>query len=404
MIKRIFMIMLWFFIVSSFEMAAANEFSGYIGVEGRLFFHSPASDDQKDYSASVAFQPEYYHKFESNQSIVFVPFARYDSADSERSHLDIREFNWLWATDSLELRVGVGKVFWGVTEFVHLVDIINQTDFIESVDLEEKLGQPMVQLSVPSDWGVFSLFVLPYFRERTFPDREGRLRFSIPIDTDDAIYESSAKKHHIDFAGRYSHFIGDWDIGLYYFRGTNREPWFLPQFNETGRLIHILPYYEQIDQAGLDAQLVFGQWLFKLETIYRWGQINRIYEENDFYASTGGFEYSFVRFAGTPMDLGIVAEWVFDERRENATTWYQNDLMAGFRLALNDAASTELLTWLMWDVDYSTRVFNVEASRRIGDSWKINLELKVFSDPSKDDLLYSIRDDDFVQIELDYYF
>ncbi|MDA7657788.1 hypothetical protein N8737_03705, partial [Verrucomicrobia bacterium] len=102
------------------------------------------------------------------------PFGRYDGADSERSHVDLREFHIQRIADQWEWRVGVSKVFWGVTESQHLVDVINQTDLVENVDGEDKLGQPMVNLSWISDQaGVIDLFYLPYFRERTFPGRGG---------------------------------------------------------------------------------------------------------------------------------------------------------------------------------------------------------------------------------------
>ena len=67
-------------------------------------------------------------------------------------NFDIRELNYLLFGETWEVRLGVDKVFWGTTEFVHLVDIVNQTDLVEDVDGEDKLGQPTVNLSVPSDW------------------------------------------------------------------------------------------------------------------------------------------------------------------------------------------------------------------------------------------------------------
>ena len=131
--------------------------------------------------------------------------------------------NYLWLADTWELRLGFGKVFWGTTEFVHLVDIINQTDRVEDISLEKKLGQPMVQLSIPRDWGIVDMFVMSYFRERTFPGRRGRLRSALVVDTDNPIYESANKEWQVDAALRYSHSIGDWDIGLYHFYGTGRD-------------------------------------------------------------------------------------------------------------------------------------------------------------------------------------
>jgi len=71
-----------------------------------------------------------------------------DEHDDNRTHGDIRELSWIHVGSNWETRVGVRKVFWGVTEGRHLVDIINQTDAVDQVDGEEKLGQPMINLSV----------------------------------------------------------------------------------------------------------------------------------------------------------------------------------------------------------------------------------------------------------------
>jgi hypothetical protein len=51
------------------------------------------------------------------------------------------------------------------------VDIINQTDLVENIDGEDKLGQPMVHFSYFGDWGVVDFFLLPYLRERTYPGK-----------------------------------------------------------------------------------------------------------------------------------------------------------------------------------------------------------------------------------------
>jgi hypothetical protein len=375
----------------------ANELSGYISAEGRYFFHDTLFDEQEKNSGSFAFQPEYYHEWEDGPSFLFVPFGRLDSADSKRTHFDIRELNYLWPTEDWEFRLGVGKVFWGVTEFVHLVDIVNQTDLVENIDGEDKLGQPMAHLSVPRDWGVWDVFLLPYFRERTFPGRKGRLRHALVVDTDHPMYESDDEEHHVDFAVRYSHTVGDWDFGIYHFVGTGREPTLLPGVDTKGRPV-LIPYYEQINQTGLDLQLVAGQWLWKLESLYRTGQ------RNDFFASIGGFEYTFVGIAETSMDLGVIGEYAYDERRDNATTVYENDAMFGLRLAVNDAESTEVLAGLIQDLDSTARALSVEASRRIGSNWKLFLQAWGFFDSPGEDLLYNVRDDDFLQIELAYYF
>ena len=375
----------------------AYELSGYVATEGRMFFHDATFPEQSRDGGSFAFQPEYYNQWESGQSFLFVPYGRYDSSDPQRTHFDIREMNLLYPTEDWEFQLGVGKVFWGVTEFVHLVDIINQTDLVENIDEEDKLGQPMARLSVPRDWGILDVFVLPYFRERTFPGPKGRLRHALVVDIDHPIYESDDEEQHVDFAARYSHTIGDWDIGISHFIGTGREPTFLPGIDSKSRPV-LIPYYEQINQTGLDLQLVAGQWLWKLESLYRTGQ------GDGFLASIGGFEYSFVGVAGSNVDLGLIGEYVYDERRDKATTIYENDAMLGMRIAANDVKSTEFLGGLILDMDSPACALTLEASRRFGSNWKLLMQAWGFFNSPKDDLLYNVQNDDFLQVALAYYY
>jgi len=373
-----------------------HELTGYLSAEGRLFFEDPLFLGQKHNNGSLAFRPEYYHEWQDGSSFTFVPFLRLDSADSERSHFDIREMNYLRLADGWELRVGIDTVFWGATEFYHLVDIINQTDGVEAIDGEEKLGQPMIHLSIPGNWGTGDLFIMPWFRERTFAGSSGRLRINPPVAADRAIYENADGQHHLDLALRYSHTLGIMDVGIYHFVGTGREPTLLPGLDNQGHPA-LIPFYQQIDQTGMDLQLVAGEWLWKLEAIYRHGQ------GRDFFATTGGFEYTFVRLAGSAADVGIIGEFAYDERRGAATTPFNNDVMAGLRLALNDAAGTEMLAGLSYDLDNSSRIFSLEASRRFRDRWKIFLETYLFVIHSED-IVYSLRDDDYISLEVAYYF
>ena len=377
--------------------AVANEFSGVVETQVRAFFNEPLYQDQHQHDASLAVAPEYYHQLENGSSITIAPFLRADSADSERSHFDLREMNFLWLTGAFELKIGISKVFWGAVEFVHLVDIINQTDLVEAIDNEEKLGQPMVQLSFPMDWGVVDMFVLPWFRERTFAGRKGRLRPELSVDVDNARYESSAGDHHVDLALRYSQTLGNADLGLYHFAGTGREPTLTPSLDDLNRPV-LVPYYEQIRQTGLDLQLVTGSWLWKLEAIYRTGQVE------DFFSGVGGFEYTLFGVFATGADLGIIAELAYDERGAMATTAFENDIMLGLRLVVNDAAGSELLTGLVYDYEDSSRALTIEASRRFGSGFKATLEAYFFSHLPNDDFLYDFRDDDFISVALAYHF
>ena len=344
----------------------AGEWSGYVSFDSRLFFQSPAFADQEDQDFSLAFKPEYYVDWANgSQQFGFSPFFRYDTADDQRTHADIRELYWRIEHDRWIAKAGVDIVFWGVTESQHLVDIINQTDLVENIDGEEKLGQPMLNLDYLSDWGNWQLYVLPYFRERTFPGKHGRLRTEPAVDTRRPEYESGSKEQHVDFALRWSHYFGDWDIGLAQFSGTSREPYLLPD-DSSGKL-RLIPLYLQIDQTSLDAQATKGAWLWKLEAIYNQNNLD------NYYAYVGGFERTSFGVANTPIDLGMLLEYHYDERGDEATNGLQSDIYLGLRLTTNDIASTMALAGILYDTDTDSVFGNIEASRRLSEAWTLRL-------------------------------
>jgi len=378
----------------------SNEWSGNINFEAKHFSNDALSSSQFNDYASVSIQPEWFHEWDGGKQLfTFVPFARWDQRDDERTHSDIRELSWLKVFKSSELRVGVRKVFWGVSESQHLVDVINQTDLVENMDGEDKLGQPMINYALIQDWGTLDLFVLPYFRERTFPGIDGRLRTTLHVDTDNPVYESSDKENHIDYAVRWSHSIGDWDIGLSYFDGTSRDPSFTwPALDADGNL-SLRPIYYLMQQTAIDLQATKEAWLWKVEAI------NRRVNNESYNAATAGFEYTLNGVFETASDIGIVMEYLYDDRKALASTPFEDDLMLGLRWTKNDVHDTSVLLGVIADLDDSSRLYSLEASRRLGESWKLNIEARVFNGiTDTTSPLYSFRQDDFIQLELGYYF
>jgi hypothetical protein len=379
----------------------AAEWSGFAAVDVRLFPEAALFPEQNDkfISPSVMLQPEFRHEWNSGTDrLTVIPFGRYDSLDKNRSHWDVREFNWLHQDNNWDIRAGVGKVFWGVTESRHLVDIINQTDFVENINSEEKLGQPMVNLNISSDYGNFSLFYLPYFRERTFPAPRGRVRFSLPVDEDNPEF-NGVNHWHQDFAGRWSRTFGDWDIGVAYFRGVGREPRLTPRFDNGPIPTALTPTYDLINQTSLDVQGALGNWLLKLEAFTRGGQGKR------FAAVVGGFEYTHYGIADRNADLGLLMEYLYDGRDQTAPpTPFNNDLYVGARLALNDEQNSQMLVGVTVDLETQATVLSIEASRRIGDKWRIELEARLFKNIPPTDILTGMRQDDYVQLRIARFF
>ena len=116
------------------------------------------------------------------------------------------------------------------------------------------------------------------------------------------------------------------------------------------------------------------------------------------------------------LDIGVITEYLYDSRGDEIRqrkalqgkpfdlSPYQKDLVLGARLTLNDAQSTELLASVIIDMEGGGQSYNVEASRRIGNNWKLSLEARGLSDVPDDSVSASFRDDTRLRLELARYF
>lgn len=339
---------------------------------------------------------ELYQSFDSGAEMKVEPFVRVDTADGNRSHADLRICSLVSPIEHGFVTLGIDKVFWGVTEFVHLVDIINQTDLVESIDGEEKLGQPMVHVAGIHDWGTLGLYVMPYFRERTFPGQGGRFRSPQVIDESAARFASGSRQTSPDVALRYSHTLGKVDAGIYQFFGTSREP--LLEKNEDSQDNVLSPYYEEIAQSAVDLQFVYGQWLWKAEGVYR------ISSKDRGTAAVCGFEYTLVKPLARVAGLGLIGEYVHDDRQISDIAIYDDDIMIGLRIDLDDPETTEFLFGMVQDTERATTIFTVEAGRQLADSWKIEVQGALLAQIADSDPATFYQNDSFIRLEIKYFF
>jgi hypothetical protein len=376
----------------------AQEIAGYLSLEPRVFFDEPLFPEQPDegISPSAVASPEFRYEWnDGNDRLVVNPYLRIDADDDKRTHFDLREANWLHIDEPWVVRIGLGRVFWGVAESRHLVDIINQTDLVEDIDQEDKLGQPMMNVERYTGLGTIGLFILPGFRERTFPASDARLSGGVRI-ANDAVYESGAGRHRTDVALRFEQSLGRWDVGMSGFYGTSREPRLVPGVS-AGDGLELVPHYDVIRQLGVDVQYTTGPWLLKLETIRRAGQ------GRTFNAVVAGFEHTLFSIK-KGADLGILAEYLYDGRDTEApVVSLEDDIFVGLRLALNDVNDTMLLVGSIFDRDDGGSVSLLEAQRRIGDRWLLEAELRWLRE-AKQPPFASVRNDSFATLRLARYF
>lgn len=337
---------------------------------------------------------------------------RVDDRDTTRNLLDIQQLYWRRRWRQAEVLIGVDQVFWGATEALHLVDVVNQTDLAASPDGEDKLGQPMVRVTLTPAWGTWDFFVLPAFRERTFPGRRGRLRGPLRINQNESMFEASAGDGNTDFAVRYSHYLGSIDFAVSHFSGTSRLPLFafadgtvpnvqpqsLAQLPPQLLGAELIPHYFLTDQTGLEGTMVIGGLVWKLEAIRGRDPRGR------FSAATGGFEYTVNGIASSNLDLGLIVEYQYDSRPTDLLITTDDDWVIGARLAFNDFAGSEIL--LLQTRDRRTRagVTSIEASRRFSNRWRGSLEARLFSDGDGTDALALFAEEDYLQISVTRFF
>lgn len=376
----------------------AHDLRGSASIQARLYPHEPLFPGQNQHEFSVATKPEYFHELDNGDLFTFIPFLRLDFADSDdaRNHFDVRDLSYIFVQDSWELRVGVRQEFWGVAETTNLVDIINQIDAVEGAGATEKLGQPMVNFSYSHDWGIFDFFVMPFFREMTMTGVKGRGRRATVADFNQAEFESDDEQWHTDFALRYFHSVGKLDVGLSYFVGTDRVP--LAKFGTLGDNTILIPFYGLINQFGVDLTYIWGQWLWKLEAIRK-----SEFDDQGAVAMVGGFEYTFSGIAETGIDLGVIAEFLYDDRGEEVAL-YDEDVSFGLRLIFNDVRNSKIFFTIVQDIETNARYPSVAASTLLDDNWTLSVIYAGVADQPEGDIKLFLKDDDLFQVQLTYNF
>ena len=371
-----------------------SEISGNFKLDYRYFPDDALDPNQHQEYFSARFQPEVYLEWNKGKQLLqFTGFARIDQYDNKRTHADIRELYWQAIFKNWELSIGIKKIFWGVTESNNLVNIINQADILEGFDPEQKLGQPMVHASWSPNWGTIDFYVMTYFRQLRFPGTEGRLRPPFELDYSKTTYESDLNEYNPDLAIRWSHSIGVFDIGISHFYGTSRAP-----LVKTPDGVDFNIHYELMNQTGLDIQASTGPMLWKAEVIYR------VSKRKTINAYTVGGEYTFSNIFSSGIDIGLIAEYNFDDRGVELINALDDDFFFGTRFAFNDTQSTDFIGGIIIDRNNQTLRYFLEANHRLGNSWKIGIEASGFDNIDPSEFLYLIRNDSYIQFSLSKYF
>ena len=378
--------------LSKHSLALEYKSYGYIQPEFSYFLDGKGRHNQSKDKPSIFGQATFITYVQDDAAkITMNAIGRYDDKDNNRTYFDLQKFKYEYFLDDATISIGNDIVFWGVNESFHVVDIINQSNIAENLAGTKKLGQPMLALSLYKEIGDINLYIMPYFRERIFPGNKGRPRYAAEIDKDSVTFESSEKEKRIDLAIRFSKVIDDFDIGISHFRGNARDP----ELNVDQSTLKLNPYYPILSQTSIDIQATKESWLYKLEAL-----TGKIESENHVRAA-GGFEYTFYGINDTSQDLGIVAEYLFDDRNSNP---FNNETALAIRWTKNDINSTALLAGAYLDLRGDSNRFFCEYEKRLKDDLKLFLDASLNGHINSNDFTYAFKDDSSLTIKIAKYF
>ena len=120
--------------------------------------------------------------------------------------------------------------------------------------------------------------------------------------------------------------------------------------------------------------------MLKFESIYRTAK------EQQFLAMDAGFEFTFSNVDNNGLDVGVLAEYLYDERGDWALSGFQDDIFYGSRLAFNDSQDTSLIAGGIHDFETSSNLFSIEATRRFKNNMLVSLEGRIFNGVSDKEL------------------
>lgn len=378
-------------------------------------------------------------------------FARADAREDARSRGDFREAYYEVQSGPLTSRFGLRRVFWGIAESRHLVDVVNQSDLADDLDGEAKLGQPMLEFAFAGAPGALALYALPGFRERRLPGPGGPLVYPFPLALHETRIEARGEQLHTDYAARAGTQFGALDFAVSWFDGIGREPRILPclrrgsgfegtedaancavlesvtaaaptptllmpilqalgiapdnaeiaaelEARARANLV-LVPEYARERRLGLEAQFIQEALALKVEALVRDTRGERS------YAGVLGLEYTLSGLGGDgAQDLGLIVEWLRDTQSELLSARYDHEVFLGGRWALNDIANTQALGGVLLDTTGDGQTWSLEANRRLGDDWKLALRLRAFTGGDRNDPANVVQDADELRLTLERYF
>ncbi len=391
---------------------------GALAVEGRAFSDDGTSTS-KDYGLGLFGRLELGHKHRPFQQRVRL-YGRLDQQDAGRTVLVVEE---MWAEVKkwgLRLRVGADIVNWTATEAFHPADVINARNIDSDVENYEKVGEPMVSLYLKLGNGGLTAYFMPYYSRPILPSRASRLSFVPPgvVLGETLRLKANGRYTRGDFgpqgALRLRQSMGPADLSLHVIHQMDR---YQPEVVFDADLGLPRTIFRTVTQLGGTLQYVLGDIILKVESAYRFftspsgdSQEYGALQDRDHLQLALGLEAGMVHDNGWESTFLLEGQSIFGVERNvrQGLHVFQNDALAGYRLAFNDVAGTEFLVSGILDIeDFDQLLLNASLTRRLGDEWRIAVAARLVFAPVSSGTAMGIqvpRRSDHLRLALTRYF
>jgi hypothetical protein len=389
--KKLILLPLLSFVV----LASDIEYKGNIGIEAQYLNHD--MDNKRDNALALKLEAEVKKEVGDGEIVAKVK-AIFDKDDQNRRYLDFNDLYYKHNFDDGDLLIGRNTRFWGALEFYNISDVFNTKDFLDDpFDYDAKLGSwniaytrylensevsLIVKFSEEDQQmqdmeSVNNFFNLPYEEKLRFNDGDNRPSIFLK-------YSGSSDEVQVDY-------------GLIYENGFDSQRYLRAEYGKLHQVAYIVNKF-----IGY-ATYINGDTIYKTELAYALSDDSKV---SDYSEMGVGLEHTLYGI-WDKKDLGLLAEYYrYDAKdsdkfgAEEFSKIFANDLTLGFRLSVNDIASSEVLGGLDLDMDNDEKIYFVEYSTRLQDKYKLKT---TFSHLSPDDDSF-FKESDRLKIEFGYYF
>ncbi len=372
-------------------VAGEIEYKGNLGFETKYFHHD--IPNKRDSALALHLEAEFKKEFGDGEVVVKLK-SFLDKDDENRRYFDFNDLYYIYNFENSDILIGRNTRFWGALEFYNLSDVFNTKDFLDDpFDYESKLGAWSVAYTRYLESSEISLIVKLYEDRQPMQDIKSVNNF-FPFPYSDKLKTQKAQERPSVFL-KYSGSLDEvqMDYAFVYQNGYDSSRYMSLEGGKFVQNAYI------VDKFIGYATYIYGDTIYKTELVYAFSDDKEIADYGEFGF---GLEYTLYSFWDAK-DLGLLSEYYYNDSEKDAKKlgkFFANDLTFGFRLSINDQASSEVLGGFDIDLDNKEKIFFVKYDTRVLEKYKLGLSYQRLDPVSES----SFKELDQVKLEFGYYF